>query len=333
MRQPEFWYQKRGLCAWLLTPLGALYAASVRRRLRIGRRVRAEIPVICVGNLNVGGSGKTPTVLAIAARLTNQGFHPHFVSRGYGGQIRTGPLQVDIKKHNSDLVGDEPLLLAAFAPTWVGSDRLESVQQAAQMGADLVILDDGFQDPSLRHDLAIVVVDASRGFGNGEVLPAGPLREPVQQGLGRADVLMVIGNTAQYTAFRQRWGHLRSLATMRGNLQPVETGVDWSKMRVVAFAGIAHPEKFFTTLKMLGATIIREFSLADHAPISERLLQRMRNCASAASATLVTTEKDSVRLPDTWRHEVLSLPVRLQIKDTEIIDGLLAQFGPSQEES
>lgn len=329
MRQPEFWYRKRGLCAWLLTPLGAIYAASVRRRLRVGRRARATIPVICIGNLNVGGSGKTPTALAIAEKLTHQGFHPHFVSRGYGGQIRTGPLQVNIKKHNAGSVGDEPLLLAAFAPTWVGSNRLESVQRAAGMGADLVILDDGFQDPSLRHDLTIVVVDASRGFGNGKVLPAGPLREPVQQGLGRADVLMVIGNTAQYTEFRQRWGPVLSLATMRGNLQPVETGVDWPKMRVVAFAGIAHPQKFFTTLKMLGATVIQEFSLADHAPISERLLQRMRNCANAASATLVTTEKDSVRLPATWRREVLSLPVRLQVQDTEIIDRFLAQSVPS----
>ena len=225
-RAPAFWFQTPpSLAANLLRPLGAIYAAGTARRLRGGGRARVGVPVICVGNINAGGAGKTPTVIALAQRLIAQGVAVQIVSRGYGGSL-TAPTRVDERKHRAAEVGDEPLLMSAFAPVWVADDRLAGARAAVADGAQAILLDDGFQDPALAHDLSLVVVDAAKGFGNGLCIPAGPLREPVAAGLARADAVISIGLGAAQDRFSGDWGHALNLPHLRGHLAPLQTGID-----------------------------------------------------------------------------------------------------------
>ena len=313
MRAPAYWNNKNDLRAQLLRPLGALYAFGTARRLRRGPHARMGVPVICVGNLSAGGTGKTPTVIALAERLRDRHLTPHIVSRGYGGSEQ-GPIEVDPSRHSAARVGDAPLLLSAFARTWVAHDRQAGAQAAVAEGANVIILDDGFQNPQLAKDLSIIVVDAQVGFGNGYCIPAGPLREPVARGLARADMVLSIGSS--------RPDHLdtHGLPHLHGVLTPLQTGMDWNSGRYMAFAGIGRPEKFFETLRSLGANLVRTEALADHQPLSPALLTRLEREARSLGAQLVTTEKDAVRIAPRDRHKVLSLPVRLQIEDDVALD-------------
>ncbi|MEM9585051.1 MAG: tetraacyldisaccharide 4'-kinase [Pseudomonadota bacterium] len=322
MRAPEFWYRPNDWRAKLLAPLGHLYAAGTARRLARGTSLKLDIPVICIGNINVGGTGKTPTVIALAERLKSRGRQPHIVSRGHGGSV-DGPLQVDQRLHNADQVGDEPLLLAAFTPTWIAKDRAKGAMSAQEAGADIILLDDGHQNPALHKDISVVVVDAVRGFGNKRVLPAGPLREPLDVGLSRTDALLSIGGSKAQARFTGLNSLPDTLPHVAGQLIPLETGMDWDGLRVLAFAGIGMPEKFFATLRKLGADVVHQTPLDDHQKLSDALLSRLASEASTLGAQLVTTEKDAVRLPASFKSQVLTLPVRLQIEDWSPLDALL----------
>lgn len=327
MRAPGFWWRRPdrpGLLSRVLAPLGWLYATGTARRLR-QPGYTPQVPVICVGNLTAGGAGKTPTVIALIERLSARGRKVHVVSRGYGGRLE-GPVRVEDARHTAEEVGDEPLLLSAFAPVWVAKDRAAGVRAAEAAGAGVILLDDGFQSPSVRPSLGLVVVDAARGFGNGRCLPAGPLREPVSTGLARADLVLTIGDAAAQAQFDAAWGPL-DRPHLCGVLQPLAMGMDWKDQRVLAFAGIADPSRFFATLRAEGAALVRGEALGDHELLSETLLRRLEAEASAAGAQLVTTEKDAARLPAQWRAKVLTLVVRLQVDDWSALDSQLERLG------
>lgn len=326
-RAPRFWERGRGgIAAPVLSPLAALWTAVTRARIVRGRAARVGVPVICVGNLTIGGTGKTPAVLAIAERLQARELHVAVVSRGHGGRL-VGPLRVEPERHRADEVGDEPLLLAASAPVWIGRDRAAAARAAVEDGAEIVILDDGFQNPGLAKDLSILVVDAVAGFGNGRVIPAGPLREPVADGVARADFLLAVGEAAPLLA---EWPDLARLPRLEGRIEPLATGMPWAGLRVLAFAGIGRPEKFFATLKGLGAELLRTRAFGDHEPYSGPILERLEAEARSLGAQLVTTEKDAVRLPDAFRRKVLVLPVRMNIRDWTPFDAALAPLLPEE---
>lgn len=327
MRAPGFWWRapdRPGLLPRLLAPLGWLYASGTARRLRQAG-YNPKVPVICVGNLTAGGGGKTPTVIALIQRLSERGRKVQVVSRGYGGSL-TGPVRVDDTRHRAEAVGDEPLLLSAFAPVWVAKDRAAGVRAAEAAGAEVILLDDGFQNPAVIPALRLLVADAARGFGNGRCIPAGPLREPVGTGLARADILLTIGAISAQAGFDAVWGPFDP-PRMHGRLQPLQMGFDWKGERVLAFAGIADPSRFFATLRAEGAEVLRGEALGDHEILSEALLRRLEAEAAALGAQLVTTEKDAVRLPPQWRARILTLVVRLAVEDWQPLDMALDRLG------
>jgi tetraacyldisaccharide 4'-kinase len=322
MRAPEFWITGAGPCPALLSPLGCLYAAGGRIERCLVRPLRAPFPVICVGNLTAGGTGKTPIALALARRLTDMGRNPGFLSRGYGGKA-TGPLRVDPASHSANQVGDEPLLLAARCPTWVVRNRRAAIGPMTAAGIDVVILDDGYQDPALAKDLALVVVDGATGFGNGRVIPAGPLRETVAGGLARADAVIVMGEDRTHA--RERASETRpELPVIDARLEPDKAARTLAGHRVFGFAGIGRPEKFEAMLREIGADLQDFKAFPDHHPYSTDDLYALLGAAAAADAVPVTTAKDWVRLPREAQEKVTLVGVDAVFADQAAIDTLLS---------
>lgn len=314
MRAPDFWNRDdrvAKLTAAALTPLGLLYGASVRWKYRHAEPYQARVPVICIGNVTAGGTGKTPIAIAVADAIIARGKNPFFLTRGFGGRLK-GPVVVS-RDHTAAEVGDEPLLLAAKAATVVARDRRQGAMLAVERGADVIVMDDGHQNFTLHKDLALVVVDAERGFGNGRILPAGPLREPIAHGLRRAGAVILAGDgNPELGAF--------SGPVLRARIGPRATA-DWKGRRVVAFAGIGRPEKLFRSLAGLGAELAATVVFADHHPYSKEELANLK--ARAGGAELVTTEKDYVRLDKIDRDGIAFLPVTATIEPQDALDRLL----------
>ena len=309
MRAPDFW-QKGGALATLLSPLGALYGMSVAFKARNAKPFDPGLPVICVGNLTAGGSGKTPVAIAIAEMLRGRGQRPYFLTRGYGGSER-GPALAS-RGHSAAVMGDEALLLARTAPTIVARDRAAGAKFAKQKGATVLVMDDGHQNFTLRKSLSLVVVDAETGFGNGLQIPAGPLREPIAQGLARADAVVLVGDGAPDL---QGYGG----PVLRAHLEA--DGAAFAEKEVFAFAGIGRPEKFTASLEAGGAHLTGSCFFPDHHPYTEDEVLQLRMVAGGAQ--LVTTEKDFVRLTTAQREGIRVLKVAAGFDDKAAMDSLL----------
>ncbi|HEY7662765.1 MAG TPA: tetraacyldisaccharide 4'-kinase [Xanthobacteraceae bacterium] len=328
MREPAFWWREPGIAGRALAPLAAIYGAVARARLaRTGRR--ASVPVVCIGNLTVGGSGKTPTVLAAARMLAAAGERPVLLSRGYGGSL-SGPVAVDPARHRAHDVGDEPLLLARAAPTIVARDRVAGASMAVEAGASVVIMDDGFQNPALAKDFSMLTLDGRRGVGNARVLPAGPLRAPVDAQLALAHALLVVGAPSHAAAIIAA-ARTRGIAVFQARLHPDSATIAaLARRKVLAFAGIADPQKFFATLADAGVTIAETRSFPDHHRYGAAEARALRAQAQRDGLILVTTEKDLVRL--TGDDELVglaararALPVTLDFDDAEAFKSLLLE--------
>ena len=322
MREPAFWHRPSSLSALLLSPLGVLYGVVAARRLaRDG--FEAGIPVLCVGNYHVGGAGKTPTVLALTKLLRDVGETPIVLSRGYGGRLR-GPIKVDPDRHAAADIGDEPLMLARTVAVVVARDRIAGLALAKSQGASVILMDDGFQNPAIAKDTSLIVIDGARGLGNGHVFPAGPLRAPLLPQLARTDALIVVGDgsaakpVAAAIAARGRLvlsAHLRaddaSVASLRGK-------------RVLAFAGIGDPNRFFGTLRGSGVEVVQERAFPDHHPFSESEIETLIADAKRDRLTLVTTEKDLARLRTAEElpgrtKDIVPFAVRLEFEDVALL--------------
>lgn len=320
MQAPEFW-QSGGPLARLLEPFGLLYGAATAWRLRHGRPWRAPVPVVCVGNVVAGGVGKTPVVLDLLGRLPGA----HGLLRGYGGS-EAGPLRVEPGRHDHERVGDEALLLAARAPTWVARDRAAGARAAVAAGAASIVMDDGFQNPGLAKDLSLVVVDGVAGFGNRRLIPAGPLREHLAAAFARADAVVLMGPDEAGVVRRLERLGFAHLPVLRAAIVPGPEAARLAGRKVVAFAGIGRPGKFFASLRGLGAQVVATHPFADHYPYAPADIQPILDEAFQLGATPVTTAKDAVRLPLDQRQQVDVLGVSVAWEDEAALTSLFARL-------
>ncbi|MDP4594296.1 MAG: tetraacyldisaccharide 4'-kinase [Beijerinckiaceae bacterium] len=319
MRAPAFWWRSSpSLLALLLSPIGWIWGEIAGRRMqRSGQD--ADARVLCIGNFTAGGAGKTPTALACAAILSQQGYKPAFLTRGYGGTLaRDGAAhQVDLRSHLAGQAGDEPLLLAVRAPTYIASDRLKGANAATAMGADVLVMDDGLQNPGLNKDLTLVVADGETGIGNGLCIPAGPLRAPLALQWPKAGALVLIGSGEAGNRLAQQ-AVLLGKPVFRASLEPDPDVIAQLRgKRVIAFAGIGRPDKFFATLQNAGIEIVDAFAFADHQTLDFGEIALLQKTALEMNAHLVTTEKDFARVGadfDTGTKP-LALPVTLLFED------------------
>jgi tetraacyldisaccharide 4'-kinase len=326
MREPSFWWRKPGLAAALLAPLGALYGAVAARRMAQRGR-HARVPVICIGNLTLGGSGKTPVAIALARVLQAAGERPAFLTRGYGGRL-AGPVLVSAA-HTAGEVGDEPLLLARIAPTIVARDRVAGAS-AVPAEITVIVMDDGFQNPSLAKDIVAVVLDGARGVGNGKVFPAGPLRAPLAAQFADSPSLVVVGEAGASARDVLAAAGQRAPLVIKGRLVPDPTAVAALAGRATfAFAGIGDPDKFYATLRAAGIAVTEQQSFADHHVFTAAEAAALIARADARGLTLVTTEKDHARMTGYPALAALAarsttLPVMLAIDGADNLGTLVA---------
>lgn len=330
---PRWWYSRdrrvMPVTRALLTPVSWIWAAATARRIARARPVDPGAPVICVGNLTMGGVGKTPVVRALAARLRERGVAVHLLSRGYGGRLE-GPVRVDPDRHSGAEVGDEPLMLARDFPVWVARDRAAGARAAAAAGAQAIVMDDGHQNPSLKKALSLVVVDGeTRGeewpFGDGRVFPAGPLREPLRAGLARADASLVLRPADLAEVDQELAAALRGRPMLTARLEPAAPPPPGPQ---VGFAGVGKPWKVERALRAAGCELADFAPFPDHFAYDEATLQRLAERAAQFEAGLVTTEKDWVRLPPAWRARIVAWPVRAAFDAPQAVDDLLARLAP-----
>jgi tetraacyldisaccharide 4'-kinase len=328
LEAPFWWYRNRGAFAAALAPLGRLYGSVAEARFARVEPYRSRLPVICIGNFTAGGGGKTPTAIALAVLLEGLGAKPAFLTRGYGGASK-GPVLVETGQ-GAEEVGDEPLLLAEAAPTFVSADRPAGAKAIEATAGDVIVMDDGFQNPSLAKDLSLVVVDAAAGLGNGLIMPAGPLRAPLEAQIRRAHGLVVIGDGSKAAPLIKAF-EAQSKPVLKARMVPRQDKRWLGVLPVIGFAGIARPEKFFATLRSNGARLIDTRSFPDHHRYTMRDARLLLEAGKSQNAMLVTTEKDFVRLADDddsalgeLRHRCRPFSVAVEFDDDDAVKALLA---------
>ena len=315
MKTPNHW-KNNNLLSKLLSPLGYLYSVATKLRLKYKTSYKVSVPVICIGNITAGGTGKTPVSISVAQLLQQQGFNPFFVSRGYGGKLKN--IVVDIKQHTPQQCGDEPLLLAQQAPVVVNPNRHTGAQTAIENGANIIIMDDGFQNPKLHKDLSFLVFDGSFGLGNELCIPAGPLREKLQDGIKRAQAIIIIGEDKY--KIQQRI----NLPCFKGSITALPQSI--SNKKVIAFAGIGNPQKFYTSLQQSGFEIIETQDFPDHHYYSDKELQILINKAQDYNALLYTTSKDFVKIPTHLQKHFKVLAITIKWENSQDLTNFILQI-------
>ena len=321
LKAPKFWYLKRdSLQSNVLYPFSLIFRLGTKVRNFVSKEKKSKLPIICVGNIVIGGAGKTPVALKIGNMLREAGYNPHFVSKGYGGLEKNNTLVQDW--HSPKSVGDESLLLSEISPTWIGLDRSKSFELASENGADCIVMDDGFQNPTLQKDFSIVVINGEQGFGNKRVIPSGPLRESINRGLSRTNLVITIGDISD-TIKDKIPKHIPIIAA---NFKIKEDEIMLKGQRITAFAGIAYPEKFFNSLKLFKANIVDKISYSDHHIYSENDLLYLAEIANKNKSILVTTKKDMVRIPKNFRSLVKTIDGFIQLNDEKLLLEILTNL-------
>ena len=318
LKAPKFWYTKKDtILSRLLHPFSLLFRLGTKIRNLISTTNKSTLPIICVGNIVVGGAGKTPVALKIGKMLIKAGYSPHFVSKGYAGIIKTSTLVESW--HSPKSVGDESLLLSDVAPTWIGIKRNDSIKNAENKGGDCIIMDDGFQNPTIHKDFSIVVINSSQEFGNKRVIPSGPLRESIKRGLTRTNLIVVIGEVTEF---------LKKVIPNHIPIIPAKFNIStenkiFKGQRITAFAGIAYPEKFFNSLREQGAIIVKEVTFPDHHIFDENDLLSLAETANKTKSILVSTQKDFVRIPKSYRSLINTLEGEIFFENEDLIKEIL----------
>lgn len=319
MKTPSFWHRE-SFISTAVSPLSWLYQAGAQLREEFTQPEILSVPLICIGNVVAGGSGKTPIALSLGRHLRSLGIKVHFLSKGYGGTL-AGPVLVNPGLQTISQIGDEAYLLHRIAPCWVAKSRTAAAKVAISAGAEMLIMDDGFQNPTLHKTFSFLVIDGGYGLGNGKTIPSGPLREPPAKAFSRAHAIIIVGEDV--TGVRE---HIPShLPVLWATLEPVQASAEALAGRdVIAFAGIGRPEKFFASLEQIGARIIERVSFADHHPFTSSDMESLSEKATRQKAILVTTEKDLTRIPEFYRPRIRTLSVEIMWHNPELLAQLLA---------
>ena len=318
LKAPKFWYQKKDTYLSIsLYPLSLLFRFGTKMRNLVSTKQQSSLPIICIGNIVVGGAGKTPVSLKMGKLLIKAGYKPHFISKGYAGLIKKSTLVQSW--HSAISVGDESILFSKVAPTWIGVDRIYSSKLAKKEGGDCLIMDDGFQNPTIQKDFSIIIINATQEFGNKRVMPSGPLRESINRGLSRTNLIIVIGDTSDEL--------IKMIPTnipiIRAKFEINKENTIFKGQNITAFAGIAYPEKFYQSLSEQGAKIVKEVSYPDHYIYTENDLLSLAETANITKSILVTTQKDYVRIPKPYRSLVNILEGEIVFENEELLVEIL----------
>ena len=319
LKAPKFWYQKKDTyLSNFLYPLLLIFSFGTKIRNILSTTNKGPLPIICVGNIVVGGAGKTPVALKIGKLLIKAGYKPGFISKGYAGLIKNSTL---VKSwHSARSIGDESILLSEVANTWVGVDRINSARLAKEKNSNCLIMDDGFQNPTIYKDFSIIVINASQEFGNKRVMPSGPLRESIKRGLSRSNLVIVIGDPSH--ELKQLIP--KNIPIVKAKFEIKKENKNFKGQNIIAFAGIAYPEKFFQSLTNEGAKIFKKITFPDHHIYSENDLLSLAEIANKKKSILVSTKKDFVRIPKSFRSLVNTLEGEIVFEDEEFIVEILS---------